>query len=165
MDGAMIKWQSSTQAMRVLTSGNEVITFRADNNVKPMRVHPLVYGQGKLSSRAFACVSLADHKQAFEGSENMGHDLIDFISITSSWRQDDNSYFEITITQDGDTKKLRLPHNESGEIQITRDMFSSELLENVGQIKVAINYIDENRGVARLITPDMKINILPPFIE
>ena len=163
-DGAVVQWRSGSQAMRVLSGSNEVLSIRAAGNTKPARMRTLVASQSKLSTRALACTSLAEHKQAFEGPDNNGQTLLDTLTIASAWRQDAASYFEMVIKKEKGERIVQLPSNDNGEVMIYRSMFDiNDADEQEHRLSVGIRYVNGAKGETRQITSSMNITILPPF--
>lgn len=165
-DGATIEWSTPRQAMRVLSSKNDVITINASAAAKAGKSRTLVAGLVKMSNRAI-CTSTSDHKQAFEGVDGKGHVLLDTITIASQWIQDGTNYFQATITTDQGKKVLQLPYNSNGEVIITRHMFDKTITHPSMEmdVDISIEYINGRKNESRLITPSAVIHILPEYLE
>ncbi len=165
-DGAVVQWSSGTQAMRVLSDKNDVLDLRAGGATKPARMRTIVAGQSRLSSRA-ACTSAADHRQAFEGENASGHELLDTITITSGWRLDDSSFFEASIPTRSGKRVVRLPHNDNGQVFITRSLFPADtaMSDKEQTFTIEIRYFNGRKNEYRPITSGAAIKILPAFID
>lgn len=162
-DGSVVYWSSGSQAMRVLNSHNEPINLRAAGNTKPARMRTLVSSLSKLSTRAI-CTSLADHKQAFEGINGEPQELLDTITIASSWGLDDNNYFEMSVPTATGKRIVRLPYTDNGELIIARSMFPMAQDDKEVEVTAEISYHNGRKGETRLITSAMRINLLPSLL-
>ena len=161
-DGAVIYWKHGSEAMRVLSSKNEPITISAAGVAKPARMRTIIAGLGTLSTRAVP-TSLADHRQIFEGVNGKPHALLDTISIASSWRKDDDNYFEMSIPLPKGKRIVRLPSTSSGQVIIARDMFPLTPEESAEgtDLQVEIAYTSKRAGQTVTVTSAMPIRILP----
>ncbi len=165
-DGAVIEWSSPHQAMRVLTGSNEPITIKAAASPYAAKSRTVISGMVRMSQRA-VCTSLADHRQAFEGTDGKGHYLLDTITVASQWLQNTDNYFRARLQSEDGEQLINLPYNANGEAIISRDMFPAAIAHPSIEmdIELSIEYYNGRKGESRTIAPKVILHVLPAFLE
>jgi hypothetical protein len=114
-----------------------------------------------LSRREMPLSSERDHIEYLEGQVFM---VADTIKISSSWRVDDNNYFELSYDRQGEWVKTRLTTDDQMNLLITADLFDHPTLQPDGIIRCTVRYVEEAYNESTLLTDNMQVILVPEHL-
>jgi hypothetical protein len=114
-----------------------------------------------LSRREMPLSSEQDHIEYLEGQVFM---MVDTIKISSSWRVDDNNYFELSYERHGEWVKARLATDDQMNLLLTAALFDHPTLQEDGTVLCRVRYVEEKYHESTLLTDKMRIILVPEHL-
>lgn len=165
LENAKISWESSDQAMKVLSDDNRVYVV----SPKLFSKYHVTCFSDFLSSVKSATVrndgenfpmTTEDHKAIFEGN----FVLMDSVSFKTGWKVDDKSFFEAeTNDLDNHNMSFKIP-TDNGKLYISRSLLDSCQIDDC-IVRLTVRYVELEYNESTLITDSLELEMVPIAIK
>jgi hypothetical protein len=120
-----------------------------------------IFQSKTLSRREMLLSSEQDYNEYLENQIFM---VVDTIKIASSWRVDEQNYFELSYERQDKWVTTRLATDNRMNLLLTANLFDHPTLQEDGTVLCQVRYVEEKYHESTLLTDKMRVILVPQHL-